>query len=117
MEKRREMLEQLGERAKKASRILNRLGVRKKNEGLEAVAEALVANADKLLQANQLDVQTPQTALLKRLTISSMKPDFTMMTSIVSSCIICRTMYVEVKVDQIFLLNILAERRETQWLV
>ena len=57
MEKRREMLEQLGERAKKASRILNRLGVRKKNEGLEAVAEALVANADKLLQANQRDVQ------------------------------------------------------------
>lgn len=76
MEKRREMLEQLGERAKKASRILNRLGVRKKNEGLEAVAEALVANADKLLQANQLDVQKAREegmkeSLVDRLTMTT----------------------------------------------
>ena len=76
MEKRRELLEQLGERAKKASHILNRLGVRKKNEGLEAVAEALESNADKLLQANQLDVQKAREegmkeSLVDRLTMTT----------------------------------------------
>ena len=35
------MLQELGVRAKKASRELNGLGVKRKNEGLEAVAKAL----------------------------------------------------------------------------
>ena len=40
------MLQELGVRAKKASRELNRLGVKRKNEGLEAVAKALILHQD-----------------------------------------------------------------------
>ena len=46
----------IGKQAKKASREMQRLGVLKKNEGLEAVATALVENYEKLLTANQEDV-------------------------------------------------------------
>ena len=42
MESAEKMLKELGVRAKKASRELNRLGVKRKNEGLEAVAKALI---------------------------------------------------------------------------
>ena len=45
------MLQELGVRAKKASRELNRLGVKRKNEGLEAVAKALILHQDKILAA------------------------------------------------------------------
>lgn len=75
MEDRIQMLQQLGERAKKASRILNRLGVTAKNKGLLAVAEALLLNRDKMLQANQLDVKKAREngmkeALVDRLTLT-----------------------------------------------
>lgn len=75
MEERKKMLEQLGKRAKKASRVLNGLGVREKNEGLEAVAAALLADADRLLKANQLDVQKAREegmkeSLIDRLTLT-----------------------------------------------
>ena len=42
------MLQELGVRAKKASRELNGLGVKRKNEGLEAVAKALILHQDKI---------------------------------------------------------------------
>ena len=51
------MLKELGVRAKKASRELNRLGVKRKNEGLEAVAKALILHQDKILAANEKDVK------------------------------------------------------------
>ncbi len=51
------MLQELGVRAKKASRELNRLGVKRKNEGLEAVAKALILHQDKILAANEKDVK------------------------------------------------------------
>lgn len=75
MEDRIQMLQQLGERAKKASRVLNRLGVTAKNKGLLAVAEALLVNRDKMLQANQLDVKKAREngmkeALVDRLTLT-----------------------------------------------
>ena len=49
MESAEKMLQELGARAKKASRELNRLGVTRKNEGLEAVAKALILHQDKIL--------------------------------------------------------------------
>lgn len=52
-----EMLEQLGENAKEAEVILRSLGTAKKNQVLEAVADALVKNTDTLLQANFIDVE------------------------------------------------------------
>ena len=56
MESAEKMLKELGVRAKKASRELNRLGVKRKNEGLEAVAKALILQ-DKILAANEKDVK------------------------------------------------------------
>lgn len=50
-------LEELGVRAKKASVFLNKMGQTKKNEGLEAVAQALLDNAAFLLQENAIDVK------------------------------------------------------------
>ena len=51
-----EMLEQLGKKAKEAEVILRSHGTAKKNQVLEAVADALVKNTDTLLQANVIDV-------------------------------------------------------------
>lgn len=52
-----EYLENLGQRAKKSSAILNSLGQQQKNDGLKAVADGLMANMESILKANQLDVQ------------------------------------------------------------
>lgn len=70
-----EMLKQMGERAKKAARSLNRLGVREKNEGLQAVAEALLLNKDRMLEANRQDVEKAREngmkeSLVDRLTLT-----------------------------------------------
>lgn len=53
-------LEELGEQAKSASMELAKLGQLKKNEGLEAVAAALVENADYLIQENAIDVKVSE---------------------------------------------------------
>ena len=50
-------LEEIGSRAKEVSRVLNNLGSTPKNEGLKAVAQALMDGKDKILEANQKDVQ------------------------------------------------------------
>ena len=50
-------LEEIGSRAKEVSRVLNNLGSTTKNEGLKAVAQALLDGKDKILEANQKDVQ------------------------------------------------------------
>ena len=50
-------LEEIGSRAKEVSRVLNNLGSTSKNEGLKAVAQALLDGKDKILEANQKDVQ------------------------------------------------------------
>lgn len=52
-----EMLKQLGENAKEAEIILRNLDTNKKNQVLEAVAGALVADIPRLLAANALDVE------------------------------------------------------------
>ncbi len=49
-------LEQLGKRAKDASRILGRLSQPEKNRGLLEAAKALKENADMLLEANEKDI-------------------------------------------------------------
>lgn len=51
------MLEEIGSRAKEVSRVLNNLGSTPKNEGLRAVAQALLNGKEKILEANQKDVQ------------------------------------------------------------
>ena len=50
-------LEEIGSRAKEVSRVLNNLGSTPKNEGLKAVAQALLDGKDKILEVNQKDVQ------------------------------------------------------------
>ena len=69
-------LEELGARAKKASRELGRLGVNEKNAGLEAVADALLQNQETMLQANEVDVVKAREngmkeSLVDRLTLTS----------------------------------------------
>lgn len=49
-------LNELGARSKTAATVLNTLGVTRKNEGLKAAAEALLANEAKLLTANEQDI-------------------------------------------------------------
>lgn len=50
-------LMEIGARAKKAASYLNNLGVSAKNEGLRKVAQALLDGEQKILQANQKDVE------------------------------------------------------------
>ncbi|MCI8506372.1 MAG: glutamate-5-semialdehyde dehydrogenase [Lachnospiraceae bacterium] len=50
-------LKQMGERARKASVVLGTLGVSEKNRGLLAAAEALKANAEQILKANEADME------------------------------------------------------------
>lgn len=52
-----EPLEILGQRAKKSAMILNSLGQKEKNLGLQVVAKALVENVDAILSANEMDVE------------------------------------------------------------
>ncbi len=50
------MLYELGSKAKKASRVMARLGQNDKNTALLAVADALVANAAPIMEANAIDM-------------------------------------------------------------
>lgn len=50
-------LEEIGQKAKVASTLLNVLGQEEKNRGLEAAAKALLQHQDDLLKANQLDIE------------------------------------------------------------
>lgn len=51
------MLNELGKRAKAASRIMARLSQNDKNKALLAVADALLANKEEILAANETDMQ------------------------------------------------------------
>lgn len=51
------MLTELGRRAKAASRVLNRANTDDKNRALSAMADALEANAEFILQRNECDMQ------------------------------------------------------------
>lgn len=48
---------EIGEKAKQAAVTLNVLGVTEKNEGLTAAADALIAQADLILEANEKDIE------------------------------------------------------------
>lgn len=68
-------LEEIGQRAKKASAVMNRLDVTAKNQGLLAVADALAGSRDRLMQENERDVERAREAgmsesLLDRLALT-----------------------------------------------
>ena len=68
-------LSEIGERARKAAQILNRLGSEPKNRGLLAAAEALTQGAAEILAANERDVEAARekgmnTGLIDRLTLT-----------------------------------------------
>ena len=52
-----EMLEKMGQKAKDAETVLRNLSTGEKNAALEAVAAALVASSDEILEANAIDVK------------------------------------------------------------
>lgn len=58
-------LEEIGKRAKQASRMLNRLGVTEKNKGLTAAASALEDSYEMILEANGKDVKNAKEAGMK----------------------------------------------------
>lgn len=69
------MLNELGKKAKAASRILARLGQTEKNNALHAVAAALTKNADEIIAANSIDMEEAKKngmseALLDRLLLT-----------------------------------------------
>ena len=69
-----ETLEQIGIKAKKASRYLAKLGIDEKNKALEAVADALTANVESIIAANEKDLVNAKAngmkpALIDRLTL------------------------------------------------
>ena len=69
-----ETLEQIGIKAKKASRYLAKLGIDEKNKALEAVADALTANVVSIIAANEKDLVNAKAngmkpALIDRLTL------------------------------------------------
>ncbi|GBF56130.1 gamma-glutamyl phosphate reductase [Microcystis sp. 0824] len=71
-------LPEIARETRQASRQLAILTNEERNEALEAIAEALTANADKILEANMADVQTAKAmelsqALCARLELSSSK--------------------------------------------
>lgn len=49
-------MEDLGKRAKKAEIIMNRLNTNDKNNGLMSIASALISNEQKILDANETDI-------------------------------------------------------------
>ena len=50
-------LDEMGKKAREAARVLGRLGIREKEEGLRAAAEALTDGMDEILAANEKDVK------------------------------------------------------------
>ena len=68
-------LSEIGKKAKKASREMQRLGVLEKNKGLDAVAKALVEKQTIIIEANKEDVKRAQEngmkeSLVDRLTLT-----------------------------------------------
>jgi len=50
-------LDEMGKKAREAARVLGRLGIREKEEGLRAAAEALTGGMEEILAANEKDVK------------------------------------------------------------
>lgn len=70
------MLDELGIKAKAASRVMAKLGQNDKNNALLAVADALVNNADEIIKANSIDIDNAvkngmSEALLDRLMLTT----------------------------------------------
>lgn len=67
------MLETIGAQAKEAAFVLGKISTVKKNEALSAVADALVAKADTIIAANEIDVQHALEAGMKSSLVDRLK--------------------------------------------
>lgn len=70
-----ETLVQMGERARSASTVLQKLSIMAKNDALLAVADAILKREEEILKANSMDIDTGKkngmkTALVDRLTLN-----------------------------------------------
>lgn len=73
-------LEEIGSKAKEAASFMNRIGITKKNEGLQAAANALRVHANELIEANDIDVASAKEngmkeALIDRLRLTKERID------------------------------------------
>ena len=76
----KQMMQTLGQQAKEASRALARAATKDKNAALKAIGEALEANRDTILKANQQDMQNGRekdldSALMDRLELTPARFD------------------------------------------
>ncbi|MBE5945864.1 MAG: glutamate-5-semialdehyde dehydrogenase [Lachnospiraceae bacterium] len=74
------MLQELGKKAKAASRIMAKLGQNDKNNALLMVADALVTNSEEIIKANDIDIENGikngmSEALLDRLKLTKARFD------------------------------------------
>lgn len=73
-------LEEIGSKAKEAASFMNRIGITKKNEGLQAAANALRVHSNELIEANDIDVASAKEngmkeALIDRLRLTKERID------------------------------------------
>ena len=66
-------IKELGKRAKTAERVLGNLPSSKKDEALKAIADALIRNTDKIIEANNLDVEAAKESGIKESMIDRLK--------------------------------------------
>lgn len=63
----------IGEKAKKASTFLGKLGTIEKNKALKTVADALIENADYIIKANNIDIENAEKNGMKPALIDRLK--------------------------------------------
>lgn len=66
-------LEELGKNAKAAATVLNKMDQNTKNQGLTQVAKALIAETDKILAQNEIDVKNAQEKGVKASLVDRLK--------------------------------------------
>ena len=66
-------LEEIGSKAKEAASFMNRIGITKKNEGLQAAANALRLHANELIGANDIDVASAKENGMKDVLIDRLR--------------------------------------------
>ena len=69
------LVEQLGKRSKDAARVLAIADTEQKNKSLDAIADALISNSDKIIAANAIDLENGVSAGLTQALLDRLKLD------------------------------------------
>ena len=69
------MLAELGKRAKEAEKVLMIASTKQKNEALENIAKALIENADRIIEANKIDLENGEKNGMAKAMLDRLKLD------------------------------------------